>query len=55
MGCSCSREEARVIYNKQLQNSKNVYLIKIHLPESDNTKVIVYEGKMDNMLLSRCY
>ncbi len=48
MGCSCSREEAKVIVSQQVQN-KNKFLIKILLPKSERIKILYYEAPMDHM------
>jgi hypothetical protein len=52
MGCSCTRDEARVIVNQQLGASKSHFTIKIHIPGNEKIKLILYEGKKDYMLLS---
>jgi hypothetical protein len=51
MGCNCSREEARVVVNQQTL-PKNNFIIRIHPPNSENIKIIMYQGKTDYMLLS---
>lgn len=51
MGCNCSRDEAKVVVNRQLKE-KNTFIIKIHIPESDKIKIVVHESKVDFMLLS---
>jgi hypothetical protein len=51
MGCNCSREEARVIVNSQI-NGRNRYFVKVSMPNSEKIKVVTYEGKADYMLLA---
>jgi hypothetical protein len=51
MGCNCSRDESKVVVNKQILE-KNLYLIKINIPETDRIKVIKHEGEHEIILLS---
>ncbi len=52
MGCNCSREEARVVVSQQIHSTRNTFIIKINIPNSDRVKIVMYESKVDFMLLS---
>jgi hypothetical protein len=51
MGCNCSKEEAKKYISKELSNYTNPYILKINIPKSDKLKLIIYEGKSEEMLL----
>jgi hypothetical protein len=52
MGCSCSKEEAKKYISNELNNYMNPYIIKINIPKTDKLKLIIYEGKSEEMLLA---
>jgi hypothetical protein len=51
MGCSCTRDEAKKYLNNELHNYSNPFIIKINIPKTDKLKLIIYEGKSEEMLL----
>jgi len=52
MGCTCSKDEAKNIMEAHSKKLENPYIIKVNVPETDKIKLIFYEGKKSNMLLS---
>jgi hypothetical protein len=53
MGCNCSREEAKIIANQKTSHqSKNLFIIKIHIPGTEKLRIAMHEGRQDRMLLA---
>jgi hypothetical protein len=52
MGCTCSREEARGLISNEIKKYHNPYIIKINIPRSDKLKLIIYDGKSEEMLIT---
>ena len=51
MGCTCSKEEANNLIEGHIENLNFPYIIKIHIPNTNNVKVILHDGNNANMTL----
>ena len=51
MGCTCTKEEANNFIDNHIENLNFPYIIKIHIPKSNNVKVILHDGNNTNMSL----
>jgi hypothetical protein len=47
MGCSCTREEAKLIISQQV--GKDRFFIKLYIPNSNTIKILYYETKLDHI------
>jgi hypothetical protein len=52
MGCNCTKDEAKKYLSHEINNYTNPYILKINIPKTDKLKLIIYEGKNDEMLLA---
>ena len=46
MGCTCSREGTKIIVNQRMPG-QNQFIIKIHIPKSENVKILFYNSAFD--------
>lgn len=46
MGCTCSRDGTKIIVNQKL-TGHNQFLLKIHIPDTDNIKILFYNSPFD--------
>lgn len=46
MGCTCSREGTKIIVNQRMPGL-NQFIIKIHIPKSENVKILFYNSAFD--------
>jgi hypothetical protein len=51
MGCTCSKEEANNLIENHIENLNFPYIIKIHIPNTNNVKVILHDGNNTQMTL----
>jgi hypothetical protein len=51
MGCNCSRDTTKLIVAKPVDlKNKNLFRIKIHIPNSDKIKIVSYEGNTEYII-----
>jgi hypothetical protein len=48
MGCSCTRDDAKLIISQKV-GSKDKFFIKLYIPNSNTIKILYYETKIDHI------